>query len=58
MRKNLAGAEQTFLNTTIQVAAHETCPHFLWINLCGMTLPLGKSLILLAEIFAMKILAA
>jgi hypothetical protein len=35
-----------------------TCPQFLWINLCEIAFPHGKSLILIREISAMKKLAA
>jgi hypothetical protein len=58
MRKNLAPVEWDFHHATVQVSAHETCPQFLWINLCGISLLCAKSLILLEEILAMKILAA
>jgi hypothetical protein len=58
MRKNFAPVELDFLDATAYVAARETCPHFLWINLCGIGIPPDKSLILLGEIFTMKILAA
>ncbi|WP_162600582.1 hypothetical protein [Massilia sp. WG5] len=58
MRKNEAGPRTVFLNATNQVLAGHTCPQFLWINLCEIPFPQGKPLILIREIFPMKILAA
>jgi hypothetical protein len=58
MRKNLAGFERDFRRPLVCAAIRETCPQFLWINLCGISFLRGKSLILIEEIFAMKILAA
>jgi hypothetical protein len=58
MRKNLAALEAYFHVATSARVAHETCPQFLWINLCEIPFPYGKPLILLEEILAMKNLAA
>ncbi|MFC5549576.1 hypothetical protein [Massilia aerilata] len=58
MRKNLAGASSNFHVATKARRPDETCPQFLWINLCGIPFPYGKSLILLMEILAIKFVAA
>jgi hypothetical protein len=57
MRKILAGALSNFRVATIARRPDETCPQFLWINLCGIPFPNGKLLILLKEILAMKFVA-
>jgi hypothetical protein len=58
MRKNLAGVAGGFPIETGSWRARGTCPQFLWINLCGIGFPKGKSLILCREILPMKNLAA
>jgi hypothetical protein len=58
MRKNLAGAAPNFHIATSTSLPSVTCPQFLWINLCGIAFPYGKSLIFIKEISPLKILAA
>jgi hypothetical protein len=58
MRKNTACRSKDFHIATKTCLLDGTCPQFLWINLCGIPFPHGKSLILIREILPMKILAA
>jgi hypothetical protein len=58
MRKNMAGPLEDFRIETIPCMPAWTCPQFLWINLCGIAFPQGKSLIFIRDISPMKILAA
>jgi hypothetical protein len=58
MRKNLARPGHHFRNATPPLFTDETCPQFLWINLCEIVFPKGKPLIFLMEIFEIKKRAA
>jgi hypothetical protein len=58
MRKNLAPFSGHFHIATKACLQTGTCPQFLWINLCEIAFPYGKSLIFIREILPLKIAAA
>jgi hypothetical protein len=54
MRKNKAGMHIISLLQQKHLSIEQTCPQFLWINLCLIARPRDKLLILIKEVCAPK----